>query len=90
MYLRVHWRMTDQEAEELTQAYFSETFHKEWLARYEPEKARSAANSPARSLVAAMPEPSREHYWWQIILPGSVVGLLVGYATQRWGGEGAV
>lgn len=38
-------------------------------------------------LVAAMPQPSGEHYWWQIMLPGSVLGLLVGYATQRWGGE---
>ena len=37
-------------------------------------------------LVAAMPQPSGEHYYWQIVLPGSVVGLLVGYVTQRWGG----
>jgi peptidoglycan/LPS O-acetylase OafA/YrhL len=37
-------------------------------------------------LVAAIPQPSGEHYWWQIILPGSVVGLIVGYATQQWGG----
>jgi hypothetical protein len=37
-------------------------------------------------LVAAMPQPSGEHYYWEIILPGSVLGLLVGYATQRWGG----
>jgi hypothetical protein len=37
-------------------------------------------------LVAAMPDPSGQHYWWQIILPGSVVGVLVGYATQQWGG----
>ena len=36
-------------------------------------------------LVAAMPQPTGEHYWWQIMLPGSVVGLLVGYATQQWG-----
>ena len=36
-------------------------------------------------LVAAMPDPSGNHYYWEIILPGSVVGLLVGYATQRWG-----
>jgi hypothetical protein len=39
-------------------------------------------------LVAAMPQPTGEHYWWQIMLPGSVVGLLVGYATQRWGPAG--
>ena len=37
-------------------------------------------------LVAAMPDPSGNHYWWEIILPGSIVGLLVGYATQRYGG----
>jgi hypothetical protein len=37
-------------------------------------------------LVAAMPDPSGKHYYWEIMLPGSVVGLLVGYATQRWGG----
>jgi MFS family permease len=35
-------------------------------------------------LVAAMPQPSGVHYYWQIILPGSVLGLIVGYATQRY------
>ena len=40
-------------------------------------------------LVAAMPDPSGKHYYWEIILPGSVVGLIVGYATQRWGGADA-
>jgi hypothetical protein len=39
-----------------------------------------------RSSSAAIPQPSGEHYWWQIILPGSVVGLIVGYATQQRGG----
>ena len=38
-------------------------------------------------LVAVMPDPSGKHYYWEIMLPGSIVGLLVGYATQRWGGE---
>jgi hypothetical protein len=33
--------------------------------------------------IAAMPNPDGSHYWWQIILPGSVLGLIVGYATQR-------
>ena len=36
-------------------------------------------------LVAAMPQPSGEHYWWEIMLPGSVLGMIVGYATQRYG-----
>ena len=36
-------------------------------------------------LIAAMPDPSGKHYWVEIMLPGSVVGLIVGYATQRFG-----
>ena len=36
-------------------------------------------------LVAAMPTPDGTHYWWQIMLPGCVLGMIVGYATQRYG-----
>lgn len=36
-------------------------------------------------LVAAMPNAEGGHYYWQIMLPGSVLGLIVGYATQRYG-----
>jgi hypothetical protein len=36
-------------------------------------------------LIAAIPQPDGTHYWWQIMLPGSVLGLVVGYATQRYG-----
>ena len=36
-------------------------------------------------LVAAMPQPSGEHYYWEIVLPGSVLGVIVGYATLRYG-----
>lgn len=27
-------------------------------------------------------------YFWEIVLPGSLVGVIVGYATQRHGGAG--
>ena len=36
-------------------------------------------------LIAAMPNEAGGHYWWEIMLPGSLVGLIVGYATQRFG-----
>ena len=36
-------------------------------------------------LVAVMPSPDGKHYYWEIILPGSVLGLIVGYATQKYG-----
>jgi DNA-directed RNA polymerase specialized sigma24 family protein len=39
-YLRIHWRLSNDEAEESTQAFLSEAFQKEWLERFEPDKAR--------------------------------------------------
>jgi hypothetical protein len=36
--------------------------------------------------IAAMPDGlTGKHYYFEIILPGSIVGLIVGYATQRYG-----
>jgi len=33
-------------------------------------------------IVSAMNQP---HYWWQIMVPGSVLGGVIGWATQRYG-----
>ncbi|HEV8485070.1 MAG TPA: hypothetical protein VGV87_16125 [Blastocatellia bacterium] len=35
--------------------------------------------------VAAMPDPNGKHYYFEIMLPGSIVGLIVGFATQKYG-----
>ena len=35
--------------------------------------------------VAAMPNPDGTHYWWQIMVPGSILGAVIGWATQRYG-----
>ncbi len=37
--------------------------------------------------VAAMPNPSGKHYYFEIMLPGAIVGLIVGYATQKYRGR---
>ncbi|HMK21911.1 MAG TPA: hypothetical protein VK466_06220, partial [Terriglobales bacterium] len=34
--------------------------------------------------VAAM-QPGPNHYYFEIMLPGGIVGTLIGYATQRFG-----
>jgi hypothetical protein len=40
--------------------------------------------------IAAMPDAiTGKHYYAQIIIPGSLVGLIVGYATQKYGGAPA-
>ena len=39
-------------------------------------------------IVAAMPSEDGQHYYWEIMVPGSIVGLIVGYATQRYGRAG--
>jgi hypothetical protein len=36
-------------------------------------------------LLLALPIAILNHYYWQILLPGGLVGLIVGYATQRYG-----
>ena len=35
--------------------------------------------------VAAIPGEGGQHYYWEIMLPGAVVGIIVGYATQKYG-----
>jgi hypothetical protein len=39
-------------------------------------------------LVAAMPNPAGKHYYFEIMLPGSILGAVVGFATQRYKGAG--
>jgi MFS family permease len=36
-------------------------------------------------IIAAMPSEDGKHYYLEIMVPGSLVGLIVGYATQRYG-----
>lgn len=36
-------------------------------------------------LIAAMPNPDGSHYWLEIMIPGAIVGAIVGYATQTFG-----
>ena len=41
-------------------------------------------------LVAMQPDPTTgKHYYAQIMIPGSLVGLIVGYATARYGKRAA-
>jgi hypothetical protein len=34
--------------------------------------------------VAAMPSATGKHYYFEIMLPGSILGVIVGYAAQKW------
>lgn len=38
-------------------------------------------------LVALQPMPSGNHYWLEIMIPGTIVGIILGYATQKYGKE---
>jgi F0F1-type ATP synthase assembly protein I len=40
-------------------------------------------------LVAMMPDAQGNHYYFQIMLPGAIVGAIVGYATQKYAGKTA-
>lgn len=36
-------------------------------------------------LIALTPQPSGNHYWLEIMLPGFVTGGIIGFLTQRYG-----
>lgn len=37
-------------------------------------------------IIAAFPDPiTGQHHYWEIMLPGGILGLIVGIATQKWG-----
>jgi hypothetical protein len=36
-------------------------------------------------LVAAMPSETGKHYYWEIMLPGGILGVIVGYASYKYG-----
>jgi hypothetical protein len=41
-------------------------------------------------LIAMQPNEQGGHYYWEIMLPGSLLGMIVGFATQKHGaGAGA-
>lgn len=37
------------------------------------------------AIIAAMPGENGEHYWLEIMIPGTIVGLILGWATQKYG-----
>jgi len=36
-------------------------------------------------LVALMPSANGEHYYVEIMIPGTIVGIILGFATQKYG-----
>jgi membrane protease YdiL (CAAX protease family) len=37
------------------------------------------------AIIASFPNPDGSHYWLEIMIPGAIVGLILGWATQRYG-----
>ncbi len=35
--------------------------------------------------VATMPDENGQYHYWEIVLPGSLLGAIVGFATQKYG-----
>ncbi|CAM2064883.1 hypothetical protein SCOR_05880 [Sulfidibacter corallicola] len=40
-------------------------------------------------LAALMPDPSGQHHYFEIMLPGGILGAVVGFATQKFGRQSA-
>ena len=66
-----------------------------WYARKVQSTAKGVLVGSALGLlfaflVAAMPSESGQHYYLEIMLPGFVVGAIIGFLTQRLGTPAAV
>lgn len=59
-----------------------------WFARKVNSLAAGIAFGLSVGLLLAFAvarmQPGPDHYYFQIMLPGGIVGLIVGYATQRY------
>lgn len=61
-----------------------------WFARKVDSLAAGVVFGLAVGLLLALPiavmnsNAYDTNYYWHIMLPGAVVGLLVGYGTQKW------
>lgn len=73
-YLRLQWRLTAEEAEDAVQAFFAIAFE---------SSTSSATSRRRRSSGRSCGGLSRSLL--EIMIPGSIVGLIVGYATQTFG-----
>src|SRR5262249_14074505 len=38
----------------------------------------------ARAVARFSPGPNGEHYYWEIMVPGSLVGAIAGFASQKY------
>jgi uncharacterized membrane protein (Fun14 family) len=62
-----------------------------WFARKVPSLPLGLLFGLAMGALFALPFAMGENpetgrtYFWEIMIPGSIVGLIVGYATQRYG-----
>ena len=62
-----------------------------WFARVKQNLPLGIVVGLAVGALCALPfalavDPNTgKQYFWEILIPGSLVGLLVGYATQRYG-----
>jgi hypothetical protein len=65
-----------------------------WLAGFFATKVRSLPLGIGFGLlvglalsfaVASMGDEQGKHYYWEIMLPGALLGLIVGFVTQRSG-----
>jgi hypothetical protein len=66
-----------------------------WYARKVQSTAKGVLVGSALGLlfaflVAAMPSENGQHYYLEIMLPGFVVGAIIGFLTQRLGTPAAV
>jgi uncharacterized membrane protein YeaQ/YmgE (transglycosylase-associated protein family) len=42
------------------------------------------------AIVASFPSENGNYYWLEIMIPGAIVGLILGFVTQKYGRSAAL
>lgn len=111
-FVRIKFGLSNEDAKDLTQAFFGNALEREFFARFDPSRAAfrtylqmvlsgwfarrvrsmgwdivagSALGLFFAYLAAVMPSQNGHHYYVEIMLPGFVVGAILGFLTQRMG-----
>lgn len=79
-FVRAYYRCDEPEAEDITQTFLTR-WAENGMSGVTPDRGRF--RSALRG--ALMPDPEGGRHFFEIMLPGAIVGALAGFVCQRWG-----
>ena len=86
VYIRLRWRRSPEDAQDLAQEFFTRALEREYLSLgLAIGFGLTVGLSLAFCVSLAQRMSGQPAYYWQIMLPDAILGIIVGYATFTHG-----